>query len=750
MTGSVKTRISGACALRLGVTAILLAVVFLVWRGWQGVEVERPMYHGPSEVPDLYALTVSRQCAVCHEKEFHEWAGSHHAWAHRAVDPDLDRVAFADREVRDGPATWLFYGGENPRLTWRDENGMEKDLPVPMIIGLTPLVQPVVETQPGRYQVPDMAWDPERMEWFSIFGDEQRRPEEWGHWTRRGMNWNSQCAYCHFTDFRKNYDHEKDRYTSTWTEPGVGCTQCHGPVKNTHSLSSCMIDNTRKFSSEQWMDSCATCHARRAELDEEFAIGDSFHDHYQLTLPDQPGMFYPDGQQLDEVYLYNTLKMSRMGHAGVHCMDCHDPHSGLTLYEPTNNQLCMQCHGTGRDGATPIHELSHMFHEPGTEGGRCVDCHMPHTTYMARDPRRDHSFVIPDPVLTQEIGVPNACSNCHQEEGLEWAIEWTEAWWPELGEKRAHVRERARAIHAVHEGDQEAWRGLLPLLEREEITAWQATLLRLLAFWADREGVPEAAERYVGSEDPVVRAAAGRVLASVDEPGAKWRELLRDEVRLVRYEAAWHGLHALDRNSPMWQEVERVALHMSDQPSGAMQMARLDGLRGRTSSAEEWYQRALERDQTSTVPPRDFAVFLSGQGRLNEAIRLLQEADEIGPRGTDPDISYLLALGLAEQGRMDEAAEAFAETLRRDPRHGRAAYNLGLLYAGQGRDREAIEALLRAEEFFADSPDAPYARATIHFRRGEADEAEAAAREALRRRSDHEPSRRLLEAIRRR
>ena len=35
-------------------------------------------------------------------------------------------------------------------------------------------------------------------------------------------------------------------------------------------------------------------------------------------------------------------------------------------------------------------------------GARCVECHMPESLYMARDPRRDHSFNSPDPLLSVE------------------------------------------------------------------------------------------------------------------------------------------------------------------------------------------------------------------------------------------------------------------------------------------------------------------------------------------------------------
>ena len=88
------------------------------------------------------------------------------------------------------------------------------------------------------------------------------------------------------------------------------------------------------------------------------------------------------------------------------------------------NALCMRCHSGGYSGSSVIQPDQHMFHPNETPGGRCVDCHMPQTTYMQRHPRRDHGFTIPDPLLTQELGVPNACNRCH--ETTDWAIEATE------------------------------------------------------------------------------------------------------------------------------------------------------------------------------------------------------------------------------------------------------------------------------------------------------------------------------------
>src|SRR5690606_10958708 len=64
----------------------------------------------------------------------------------------------------------------------------------------------------------------------------------------------------------------------------------------------------------------------------------------------------------------------------------------------------------------------HHFHSADSAGAQCVSCHMPPTTYMVIDPRRDHSFRIPRPDLSIALGTPNACNACHQDQSPEWAL----------------------------------------------------------------------------------------------------------------------------------------------------------------------------------------------------------------------------------------------------------------------------------------------------------------------------------------
>jgi predicted CXXCH cytochrome family protein len=663
----------------------------------------------------------SGKCLDCHRQIADSWQGSHHALAHRDTGTPADGPAFAGHDLKVGDASWKFSGGAAaPEIRWQDLAAPQVK-PVqqtpPMAIGYEPIVQYLLDAGKGRYQVPDMAWDPANEDWYSIYDDQNRRPHEWGHWTQRGMNWNSQCAYCHFTELKKGYDPEQDGYHTTWVEQGVGCAQCHGGTAENHPPGGCAIDPPRTFTVGQWTHTCATCHARREEFDEDFQPGDSFFDHFNLALPSQPGLWHPDGQQIDENYNFTSLQLSRMGHKGIGCTNCHDPHAATPLGgRPAveSNALCMTCHAAGANQAVVIDPAKHLFHTPGTPGGRCVDCHMPKKTYMGRDPRSDHRFPSPDPLLTKELGTPNACNDCHADRGLDWQIQHVDAWYGEKMNKPSRARTRAIAAAQAGHGSLDA---LLAAFDAEEIAAWKATLLRLMEPWTGDERVALRADRLVADPDPLARNAAAFILSQRPDRQRAIEALLADPIKSVRFEAAWGALDRLPVQHPAVLEAAEIARHQSDQPAGAMRMARLAMHRRDSLEAEKWFKRAIDWDRSSAAPRRDFAVFLGGLGRARESVRWLDEAALLDP--SNPDIPYLAALGVAELGDTAGAEARLRQALKLDPSFARAHYNLGLLLSGKNQDTEAIAALRRAEQLDPSDAGAPWARATIHYRLGD-------------------------------
>ncbi len=591
--------------------------------------------------PGSDAPTVARPCAQCHRAQYDTWRRSQHAAAQRPVDPS------------------------------RDPSPPVAGVTVRAVLGVAPLQQALVAVGGGRVQVFDPAWDVGRREWFSVFGAEVRRPEAWGHWTQRGMNWNSQCAACHTTAFAKGYQARADTYQSTWSAAGVACAQCHGAMAG-HAA--------RPVAGGAWRtrtaDTCASCHARREELTGDFEPGQRFDDHYRLTLADTPGAYHPDGQVADEDFEFASLSMSRMGHRGVTCLDCHEPHGGGLRAPITRDQLCMTCHGSpSARGAPSISPERHTHHAAASEGARCVSCHMPASTFMQRDRRRDHGFTSPDPTLTRELGVPNACERCHAGQAPGWAERRTDAWYGAAMERPA--RRRARLVARARRHDETAVAELVAAVGSEAIDAWRAALVALLAPWGELPEVRAALVAALRDPSPWVQAAAVRALeasGAVDDVAA----LRRASTRLVRVEATWATRATLGGDTEARRELARWLDATNDQPAGALRRSELALVEGRTVEARAWAERAAAWDPSGV----SFAMLgrvRAATGDVEGAVRAFGEAMRAEPSSAAHP--YARGLCLAEAGRMAEAVADLERAVAIDPSFARARYNLELARA---------------------------------------------------------------------
>ena len=700
------------------------------------------------------AVTIpakSADCQACHADVHKAWLDSHHAKAQRPVDPAIEGAKLAQ------PQEFSLHGIDY-RVEWKDGKPLftEKrpgetpfNYSADFILGHTPLLQYLVPIGGGRHQAAELAYDPHRKEWFNVFGDERRRPGEWGHWRGRGMNWNAMCAHCHTTDYRKNYDPVKDTYGTAWREHGVGCYQCHGDLPASHfepargpargpgkGLTAAEIQRAA--------ETCAPCHARNELLTGRLEPGGHYHDFYRLTLPTEANVFFPDGQVRDEDFNYTSLLTSRMGgKAGVTCLDCHEPHSGKMKLPVQDNSICLQCHGPSPRGNAPIIDpAAHSRHLPGSAGNQCVNCHMPTTTYMQRDPRHDHGFLKPDPLLTKELGIPNACNRCHTDKDTDWAIAAADRWYGTKLESRQ--RQRTRVVAAAQAGAPDAADLLLSFIASEDVPAWRATLLLLTRPYATRDArVVAAARDHLKHADPLVRSAAVQVLATLPGEAATLRPMLEDPVRLVRLDAAWPLSAELPANSRARRELDEYLAASADQPAGRMRLGQDYFNRGMNPEAEVHFRKATEWDPYSPGLHDTLGVFLNEVGRPAEAAASLWRAAQLSP--ADPQAAFNAALAFAGARRLNDAELALRETLRRSPAFDRAWYNLGLLLAQTGRGAEALQALETAEKAAPEVADYPYARATVLWQQGDRTAAKSAAEKALRINPSHPGARQLVE-----
>ena len=662
-------------------------------------------------------------CKACHPAVFNEWATSQHAHANRLVNPLQDGPAFnPTRTFPEGLlATTVSEKWNRLIVRQTGADGIPSYHRAVAVIGVAPLIQYLTPFPGGRLQVINPAYDPKNGDWFDIYKAEPRGAHEWGFWKNGGMNWNSQCAYCHTTGFQKNYDPATDSFASTWKAMGISCEQCHGPLDGHAAKPKVPV----RLNPRQDMETCAACHSRREELTGKFLAGECFDEHFRVALPDLSDLYFPDGQVRDEDFEYGSFLTSKMGKAGISCLDCHNPHSGKLKLPAENNALCLSCHAPpGQRGAIPIPDpTAHSHHKPDSTGNRCVECHMPQTTYMARDPRRDHGFTVPDPQLTKELGIPNSCNRCHADKTTDWAIGWVEKWYP----MQRPSRDRTRLIARARTGDPAVSQPIMNFFKSEQNPAWRASLVLMLE---GREQEPEVKEFLVAAASdpsPLVRDAAVRILAQVRPDVLQMA--LQDTARGVRISAAWHllmGRQVVPDGAK--KEIGAWLSNISDGAGGSFQQARLAAIEKRLPDMERWAALAVARDPSSGMF-QQVAQLMYQADRLPQAKSFFEKAIEADPKNSNA--TYSLALLEAELGNSARSLELLRSTVALAPDFGRAWYNLGLAEAAYGDLPASAKALSKAESLLPGSPDPAFALATVQLRMNEPAKAAESARRAL-------------------
>lgn len=405
-----------------GLFALLALLVGggMAWDWWSCV---------PDEVVATYVGRDS--CAECHATEVEQWTGSDHD---RAMEPATDATVlgdFANAEITlHGVTSRMYRDGAKFMIHTEGPDGQLADFQIKYTFGIRPLQQYMVEFdrpadmpahEIARLQVLRISWDTVRKRWIDVPPPDvadKLSPDDPLHWTGIAQCWNNMCAYCHSTNLLKNYDVAAGVYRTTFSEIDVSCEACHGPASIHVELArgkSLFWDRKRGYGLPQLktvdtrpqIDSCAPCHSRRGMLAPDFRPGDFYHDYFDNELLEE-STYYADGQILDEDYEYGSFLQSKMYHKDIRCSDCHNPHSIRLKQE--GNGVCTACH---QHPAAKYDTPAHHFHQSDSTGASCAECHMPETTYMEVDPRRDHSIRVPRPDLSIALGTPNACTRCH-------------------------------------------------------------------------------------------------------------------------------------------------------------------------------------------------------------------------------------------------------------------------------------------------------------------------------------------------
>ena len=733
---------TSARRLLIAVPAILAGVGAIAVGGWylwssRSAQSSRAVVVSSlkPEAPASATYVGEPACTRCHESQTAEWRQSDHARAMAPATDDTVLGNFTNATFTYAGVTSSFFRRDARFFVRTDgPDGALHDYEVTYVFGYRPLQQYLIEFPGGRFQCLGIAWDSRPkaeggQRWFHLYPGENVTSADPLHWTGPNQNWNYMCADCHSTNLRRNYDLATNTYKTTWSEINVSCETCHGPgsahvawaedrkkrgltgrdrtpmgllvqdlramdysgfgVGDATRVVARLADRPRQRAEIQ---ACAPCHARRGPITDVPDYGRTFLDSYRPAILND-GLYYADGQILEEVYQYASFTQSRMYGAGVTCSDCHNAHS--LKQRGTGNNVCLHCH-LPLNYDTP----DHHHHTPGTDAALCRNCHMRTTTYMVVDPRYDHSMRVPRVDYSVAYGIPNACTTpCHENKSLKWANDAVVKWY---GPTRTRGNDYVAALSAARSGQPDAERlARLAVLDTAFPPISRATALESLAGLLSPASM-DALYAGLEDEDALVRATAARLLEQA--PAAdRWRlgsALLTDPVRLVRTSAAVslaetppsmlssEESQTLERAT---QEAVAAEMAVAERPEAHVNLSNLYARQGRAKEAESELQIALRLDPRNIPALVNLADLCRATGRDPEAVRLLEQAVGIEPNAAE--VVHALGLAYIRTGRTSEAMLRLERAYELQPGDSRYGYAYAVGLDSQGRTADALDVL---------------------------------------------------------
>lgn len=290
--------------------------------------------------------------------------------------------------------------------------------------------------------------------------------------------WNITCIACHSTGGEPRMEPATKSMHSVG-EMGISCEACHGPGEqhvasaNTvrqgdepigptptgeTEISISPMVHPGKLDAVKSLQVCGQCHVIAKRNDERDYLqhgdpfragGDNFAAQRKVVLEMQDTLrkkehfadsimsgFWPDGTVRTGGREYNGVVLSGChvdgtGERQMSCLSCHSMHdyasaNKMMAKSKLGDTQCTQCHS---EPAYTTSIAQHTHHGETSEGSRCINCHMPHTSYALFSAVRSHRIQSPSVRATGQGGRPNACNLCHLDQTQQWAASKLSDWY---------------------------------------------------------------------------------------------------------------------------------------------------------------------------------------------------------------------------------------------------------------------------------------------------------------------------------
>lgn len=410
----------------------------------------------------------SRKCLACHTDHYASWARTHHSRMTQEARPETVQGDFE----RDNTLEYLNVTAKMERrgrgftMTLKFVDGRQQTFSVDRTVGSRRIEQ-YLSKQDGQYTRLPLAYDLVNRRWMSLNGSFFYPDGE--NFFQHQATWNQNCVFCHNVKAQPHLDQKTHKFATEVTELGIACGACHGAAamhaerasspftrewwRLTNAADKHII-NPRKLAAERSMMVCGHCHGQRIpqpmdRIQEILTKGDPFNAGEDLSRFYRPvtretkigefsfaNRFWQNGSPRLTAYEYQGILRSACYTKGapqtrINCLTCHSMHAGDVKgqIKPENltNKPCLSCH---QQFSQASQLAAHTGHKAESMGSQCYNCHMPRVVYGVMTFHRTHDITVPDPQLTASQNVPNACSQCHLDKSVNWAIAASRQLWP--------------------------------------------------------------------------------------------------------------------------------------------------------------------------------------------------------------------------------------------------------------------------------------------------------------------------------
>ena len=421
----------------------------------------------------------SASCKECHAEEFSSWHSSYHSSMTQVADPstvipEIQNVEL-EYQKRQGKLEWqddelwatvtdpegntskhrivLTTGSHHAQAFWHETGNSN-----------------VVQMFPFAYRIAEERWIPVQTAFLLPPRVEQSFSFAPGVW-------NHSCSQCHATSTKPIVSSATQMETAV-ADFGIACESCHGPGKEhieamqeSTEHTQLAIVNPDSLDPKRASEVCGQCHAAISLSSDEktadwlqhgwqYRPGEVLRETKDINQPAtdsenasfDTGTFWDDGVVRVSGREFNgLLKSPCYDHDGQHgkimtCTSCHEMHPSANdrndLASWSHHQLkpgmrgnaaCTQCHEEYRNEK---YLLAHTHHLADSSGSKCMNCHMPYTSYGLLKASRSHAIESPSVTTTLQVGRPNGCNMCHLDKSLGWTADYLKRWYdissPEL------------------------------------------------------------------------------------------------------------------------------------------------------------------------------------------------------------------------------------------------------------------------------------------------------------------------------